>query len=92
MRSAFIRWCQLHNEEYRIGGYIRRPNWFRYYIRNNCEWNYHITTYYQNCFRRNGIDINVMDKNQRRTYKGFYIFDISDDELLNLQRAEWIKE
>mgnify|MGYP006948663392 CR=1 FL=1 len=32
-----------------------------------------------------------MDCNQRRRYKGYYQFNISDNELLNLQRAEWIK-
>lgn len=36
MRSAFKRWCILHNEESRI----RIPNWFRYYIRENTQWKY----------------------------------------------------
>lgn len=32
-----------------------------------------------------------MDYNQRRRYKGYYTFEISDTELLQLQRPEWIK-
>ena len=32
-----------------------------------------------------------MDYEQRRQYKGYYIIEISDEELLELQRAEWIK-
>lgn len=83
MRSAFKRWCILHNEESRI----RIPNWFRYYIRENTQWKYIVIDeaedYYCNKCE--------MDYEQRRQYKGYYIIEISDEELLELQRDEWIK-
>lgn len=87
MRSAFKRWLILHNEEFRVYGYIRIPNWFRHYIRNTREWRYTLINsnddYYCNKCE--------MDYNQRRRYKGYYTFEISDTELLQLQRPEWIK-
>lgn len=87
MRSAFKRWLILHDEEIRTHGYMRIPNWFRHYIRNTKEWKCTIVNedcnyYYNKC---------EMDYEQRRRYKGYYTFEISDDELLQLQRAEWIK-
>ena len=73
MRSAFKRWCILHNEESRI----RIPNWFRYYIRENTQWKYIVIDeaedYYCNKCE--------MDYEQRRQYKGYYIIEISDEEL-----------
>ena len=84
MRSAFKRWLILHNEGYRAQGYIKVPYWFRYYIRNNKEWKYIVTNiqddYY--CNKRE------LDYNSRRRYKGHYVFDISDLELLALNRPE----
>ena len=71
MRSAFKRWCILHNEESRI----RIPNWFRYYIRGNTQWKYVVIDeaedYYCNKCE--------MDYEQRRKYKGYYIIEISDE-------------
>ena len=73
MRSAFKRWCILHNEESRI----RIPNWFRYYIRENTQWKYIVIDeaedYYCNKCE--------MDYEQRRQYKGYYIIEISDEEI-----------
>lgn len=84
MRSAFKRWLTLHDEEYRAHGYIRVPYWFRYHIRNTKEWRYtvvdHNRDYY--CNKRE------MDYDQRRIYKGYYSFEISDNELLQLQRVK----
>lgn len=83
MRSAFKRWCVLHNEKCRV----RIPNWFRHYIRHNTQWAYTVidedVDYYCNQCE--------MDYGQRRQYKGYYTIEISDEELLELQRAEWIK-
>lgn len=83
MRSAFKRWRVLHNEKCRI----RIPNWFRYYIRRNTQWGYIVIDenedYYCNKCE--------MDYEQRRQYKGYYTIEISDEELSELQRAEWIK-
>lgn len=87
MRSAFKRWLVLHGEEFRDLGYVRIPNWFRHYIRQNTDWKYTVTHVRENehCNRCE------LDYNDRRRYKSHYSFDISDEELLNLQRAEWIK-
>ena len=68
-------------------GYVRIPNWFRHYLRKNYEWKYTISNYDRN-YHYNIEDINW---NKKRKYKGFYTFFISDFELENLQRAEWIK-
>ena len=86
MRSAFKRWLILHHEEYRATGYIRIPKWFRDYMLENKEWRYTVADKKcdEYCNRRE------MDYNQRRRYKGYYSFEISDEELLELQRAEWI--
>lgn len=87
MRSAFKRWLVLHNEEWRNTGYIRIPNWFRYYIRKNKDWSYTVINEEENYY----CNRCEMDYNQRRIFKGYYLFEISDNELLNLQRAKWIK-
>lgn len=83
MRSAFKRWCVLHNEKCRV----RIPNWFRHYIRHNTQWAYTVID--------EDVDYNCnqceMDYDQRRQYKGYYTIEISDEELLELQRAVWIK-
>lgn len=87
MRSAFIKWKQLHNEKI-VSSSIRIPNWFRWYIRNNCNWEYANTSSNKNYFRMShGSDI----KNGDRAYKGFYRIEISDFELLELNRSEWVK-
>ncbi|CCX57440.1 hypothetical protein [Veillonella sp. CAG:933] len=82
MRSAFKRWCVLHKENH-----VRIPNWFRHYIRKNTQWGYIVIDededYYCNKCE--------MDYEQRRQYKGYYTIEISDEELLELQRVEWIK-
>lgn len=88
MRSAFKRWLILHNEEFRIGRWIRLPHWFRHYIRNTRKWEYTVTernSYNYYC----GED--ETNHEQKRRYKGYYTFEISDDELLQLERPEWIK-
>ncbi len=88
MRSAFKQWLILHNEEWRAkNGYVRIPHWFRHYIRKNTNWKYKLTfssdeEYCNRC---------ELDYNARRRYKGHYVIEISDEELLSLQRAEWIK-
>lgn len=87
MRSAFKRWLILHDEECRAHGYIRVPNWFRHYIRNTREWDYTVINKDCNYYCKQ----HKMDYNQKRRYKGYYTFEISDDELLQLQRAEWIR-
>lgn len=87
MRSAFKRWLVLHNEENRVAHYIRIPNWFRWYVRKNKAWKYTVN-YGEIDYHCN---ICELDYEQRRRYKGYYTFDISDEELLQLQRAEWIK-
>lgn len=88
MRSAFKRWLILHNEEWRARGYIRIPNWFRHYIRQNKEWSYTVLNDHANYY----CNQCEMDWNSRRRYKGYYTFEITDEELINLQRAEWIKK
>lgn len=87
MRSAFKRWLILHNEEWRNTSYVRIPNWFRHYIRQNTDWTYTVTHEKESLY----CDRYEMDYNQRRKHKGHYSFYISDEELLKLQRAEWIK-
>lgn len=87
MRSAFKRWLVLHDEEFRSHGYIRIPNWFRHYIRKNKEWKYTVINEHENYY----CNKCEYDWNTRRRFKGFYSFNISDEELLELQRAEWIK-
>lgn len=87
MRGAFKRWLILHEEEFRAHGYIRVPNWFRHYIRKNKSWSYTVVNNKENYY----CNACGMDYNERRRFKGYYSFDISDDELLNIQRAEWIK-
>lgn len=56
-------------------------------LRENTQWKYIVIDeaedYYCNKCE--------MDYEQRRQYKGYYIIEISDEELLELQRAEWIK-
>lgn len=84
MRSAFKRWLILHNEPWRAKGYIRIPSWFRWYIRKNYVWEYHIT----DMICRNYYKIYGGDP---RRFKGRYSFKITDEELINLQRPEWIK-
>lgn len=34
-------------------------------------------------------NIHNFNDNQRRMYKGYYTFDIDDEELMNLQRPEY---
>lgn len=87
MRSAFKRWLILHNEEYRMNCHIRIPNWFRWYVRKNKDWKYTVNSSITNYH----CNICELDYEQRRRYKGYYTFDISDKELLQLQRAEWMK-
>lgn len=67
MRSAFIRWLRLHNEDFRSHGYVRIPNWFRWYIRNNYEWSYQVYSKNKNHYKAPC----------NRMYKGFYQFEIS---------------
>lgn len=87
MRSAFKRWLVLHNEECRNTSYVRIPNWFRHYIIQNTDWAY--TVIHEETERYcNKCEMNY---DQRRRYKGYYTFYITDEELLNLQRAEWVK-
>ena len=88
MRSAFKRWLILHNEEWRNTGYVRILNWFRHYIRQNTDWPYTVTHEQSACY----CNKCELDYNARRRYKGHYAFDINDEELLSLQRAEWIKD
>lgn len=88
MRSAFKRWLILHNEEWRNTGYVRIPNWFRHYIRQHTDWSYTVT-HEQSAYYCNKCELNY---DALRRYKGHYTFDISDEELLSLQRAEWIKD
>lgn len=87
MRSAFKRWLILHGEEFRAHGYIRIPSWFSWYIRNNKEWEYNVTNYNEDvhCNR-----IEYTYENRRR-FRGAYSFDISDDELTELQRPKFIR-
>lgn len=87
MRSAFKRWLTLHNEEHRICGHTRIPNWFRHYVRKNTEWSYTVTNPNQ-AYYCNKCEL---DYEARRRYKGHYTFEISDEELLGLQRAEWVR-
>ena len=87
MRSAFKRWLLLHHEFEKNKGYVRIPNWFRHYLRKNHEWKYTISNYDKNY----NYNIEDIEWNKKRKYKGFYTFFISDFELENLQRAEWIK-
>lgn len=88
MRSAFKRWLVLHNDEWRNTGYVIVPHWFRHYIRQNTDWSYTVTNY-KYAYHCNKCEL---DYNARRRYKGHYTFHISDKELLELQRAEWVKE
>ena len=59
-----------------------------WYIRNTRKWEYTIT-------ERNSYNYycgeNESNYEQKRRYKGYYTFEISDDELLQLERPEWIK-
>lgn len=97
MRSAFKRWLVLHNEEWRLKGHVRIPHWFRHYIRQTREWDFVVSngSYYIR-FRPTDIppvltNFKELDKHTRRTrYKGYYIFEISDEELFTLQRPEYI--
>lgn len=72
----------------RVHRYVRFPYWFRYYIRDNKEWKYTVVneqeTYYCNKCE--------LDYNQRRRYKGYYTFEISDKELLNIERHLYVKK
>lgn len=83
MRSAFLRWLYLHDESWRAKNHVKIPNWFRWYIRNNCKWEYHVNSNSRNYFN--------VSTNSKRAFKGFYHFNVTDEELINLQRAEWIK-
>lgn len=87
MRSAFKRWLILHDEEYRSHGYIKIPYWFRYYIRDNKEWSYQVVDDRHDWF----CNKCEMDYDSRRVFNGFYSFEISDEELINLKRPKWIK-
>jgi hypothetical protein len=87
MRSAFKRWLILHNEEFRTHGYIRIPHWFRHYIRNTTEWHYMVDDVHQAYY----CNKQELEMNRRRRFKGHYVFEISDVELLNLERPEWLK-
>lgn len=88
MRSAFKHWLELHNEKPRISGPLRIPNWFRFYIRNNTDWSYTLINESLN----HACNAFGLDSYAKRRHKGFYTFEISDEELLNLERPEWIKE
>lgn len=87
MRSAFKRWLILHGEDFRAHGYIRIPSWFRWYIRKNKEWAYKVTDYDVDVYC-NHREYSYED---RRKFRGEYSFSISDKELKNLHRPEWIK-
>lgn len=85
MRSAFKRWLILHDEEFRTHRYIRIPHQFRHYIRNTKKWKYTIINKQSDYY----CNIHNLNDNQRRMYKGYYTFDIDDEELMNLQRPEY---
>lgn len=70
----------LHNEEFRASGYIHIPSWFRYYIQNTKEWKYTLINSKDNYY----CNKHEMDYDQRRGFKGYYTFEISDEELLQL--------
>ena len=78
----------IHNESEKNNGYVRIPNWFRHYLWKNHEWKYTIS----NNDRNYHYNIEDFNWNKKRKYKGVYTFFISDFELENLQRAEWIQE
>lgn len=82
MRSAFLRWKELHNENIRFRNSIRIPVWFEKYIRNNTDWLYYVTDSRTNTY----CNRHELDCDQRRRYSGHYQFEISDDELLQLKR------
>lgn len=82
MRSAFKRWKTLHGEN--TDGYIRIPYWFRWYIRKEKDWRYDVTHEREDIY----CNRHEMDYNQRRRFKGQYTFEISDEELLQLQRPK----
>jgi len=88
MRSAFKRWCILHNEEKEHWNNLRIPNWFRHYVRTHIGWSYtvHDERIAKHC------NLCEMDYDERRKFKGNYSFEISDEELLKLERPEWVKE
>ena len=88
LRKAFKRWLVLHHEEHRMcsGSNVRIPGWFHYYILKNTDWKYTIINEYNDRF----ANLHELDCNERRRFKGYYSFCISDEELLNLQRPKWI--
>lgn len=83
MRSAYRRWMILHEEcLWKTRGHVKVPAWFRWHIRKNYDWNYYITDFkYRNYYKNNG-------GNPRR-FKGHYLFQITDDDLINLQKPKW---
>lgn len=83
MRSAFKRWLILHDEVFRTRGYIRVPNWFRWHIRSNYQWEYTVLNKYKNYYKQNPAN--------KRGYKGFYEFYIKDEDLIKLERPEYIE-
>lgn len=88
IRSAFIQWLKLHNEEWRACGHIRIPNWFRWYVRNNCNWEYHINSNIRNYYEQLISTNDTISTRNKRSFKGFYQFEISDEKLINLKRTE----
>lgn len=87
MRSAYRRWMTLHNEEKRPGCRIRLPKWFCVYVRSHKDWKYLVTNEKSDIY----CNRHELDYEARRRYKGRYLFEISDEELLLLERPEWIK-
>lgn len=73
---AHTSWGRLESR-----GYIRLPNWFRWHIRNNYEYVY-ITD--------NDCHQGIKDINRKRMYRGHYVFNISDEALIELKRPVYI--
>ena len=80
MRQAFKRYLILHNKK--IYSPIKIPNYFRYYIFNNIIYR-HIIYSEQDDYYAN---IHEYDYTQRRKFHGYYQFNISDEELLNIRK------
>ena len=84
MRSAFKQWLILHNKNYRH--HMRVPNWFERYIRNDKDWSYIVDNEIENYYC-NKYELTYED---RRRYKGHYILQITDEELLKIESPYWL--
>lgn len=92
LRSAYIKWLELHNETHRIQtgrNGVRIPKWFSEYIRNDCSCP--LISYKEET--NNYCNRREMTLKQRRDYihYGYYSVYLTDEQLLNLNRPEWIK-